>query len=129
MMRLLLDTHLFLWMLDDSPRLSREARSRLARPGTECCVSAVSFWEIAIKASLRRKAFRVDVSKLIDAAIASGLNLLPFLPQHAVRVAALPPHHADPFDRALIAQAQAEPLVLLTQDRQLARYGRGVSLV
>ena len=128
-MRLLLDTHLFLWMLDDSPRLSREARSRLARPGTECFVSAVSFWEIAIKARLRRREFRVDVGALLAGARAAGLKLLPFQPEHAVRVARLPAHHSDPFDRALVAQALTEPLTLLTQDAALAPYGRIVSVV
>jgi len=127
--RLLLDTHVFLWLLDDSPRLTREARRRITHEASECYVSAVSFWEIAIKARLRRKDFRVDVATLVDAASASGLNPLPFLPQHAVRVASLAAHHTDPFDRALVAQAQIEPMLLLTHDRQLTRYGRSVSFV
>ena len=86
-------------------------------------VSAVSFWEIAIKAGLRRKDFRVDADKLIDACLAAGLRLLPFAPAHAVRVARLPRHHADPFDRALVAQALVEPLTLLTRDPTLVPYG------
>lgn len=128
-MRLLLDTHVFLWMLDDSPRLSRSARQQMTATETECLVSAVSFWEIAIKVGLRRKDFRVDATKLIDAAHAAGLKHLPFLASHAVRVARLPRHHTDPFDRALIAQALVEPLTLLTHDSTLARYGRAVRVV
>lgn len=128
-MRLLLDTHIFLWTLDDSPRLSPQAREIMTAPGTECFVSAVSFWEIAIKASLRRRAFRVDVGALLAGARAAGLKLLPFQPEHAVRVARLPAHHSDPFDRALVAQALTEPLTLLTQDAALAPYGRNVSVV
>ena len=128
-MRLLLDTHLFLWTLDDSPKLSRHARDIMTAPGAECFVSAVSFWEIAIKASLRRRAFRVDVGALLAGARAAGLKLLPFQPEHAVRVARLPAHHADPFDRALVAQALTEPLTLLSQDAALAPYGRNVSVV
>ncbi|MBI2296599.1 MAG: type II toxin-antitoxin system VapC family toxin [Betaproteobacteria bacterium] len=128
-MRLLLDTHVFLWTLDDSPRLSRRAREMMTAPGTECFVSAVSFWEIAIKASLRRAAFRTDVAKLVAGARAAGLKLLPFQPEHAVRVARLPRHHSDPFDRALVAQALFEPLALLTQDAALAPYGNIVSVV
>jgi PIN domain nuclease of toxin-antitoxin system len=127
-MRLLLDTHIFLWVLDDSPKLSRRAREAMTVPGAECYVSSVSFWEIAIKASLRPRQFRVDVAKLPSAALAAGLKLLAFQPGHAVRVARLAKHHADPFDRALVAQALAEPLTLLTQDKALAPYGRVVSV-
>lgn len=122
-MKLLLDTHILLWMLDDSPRLGRRARELMAARGTECFVSAVSFWEIAIKAGLRRDNFHVDADMLIEACLAAGLRLLPFTPAHAVRVARLPRHHADPFDRALIAQALVEPLTLLTRDAKLAPYG------
>lgn len=128
-MRLLLDTQIFLWMLDDSPRLSRHARDLMTTPGAECFVSAVSFWEIAIKAGLRRSAFRVDVGRLVAGARATGLKLLSFEPDHAVRVARLPKHHADPFDRALVAQALCEPLTLLTHDTALAPYGHAVSIV
>ena len=122
-MRLLLDTHVVLWTLDDSPRLGPRARELMTARGAECFVSAVSFWEIAIKASLRRRDFRVDADRLIEACLAAGLRLLPFAPAHAVRVARLPRHHADPFDRALVAQALVEPLTLLTRDATLAPYG------
>lgn len=128
-MRILLDTHVFLWTLDDSPKLSQSARELMTAPGNECLVSAVSFWEIAIKASLRRKDFRVDAAALVNAADAAGLKHLPFLAAHAVHVARLPRHHPDPFDRALIAQAVLEPLTLLTHDAALARYGSAVRVV
>jgi PIN domain nuclease of toxin-antitoxin system len=120
---LLLDTHFLLWTLDDSPRLGTRARDLMTARGTECFVSAVSFWEIAIKSGLRRKEFRVDADKLIEACLAAGLRLLPFVPAHAVRVTHLPRHHADPFDRALIAQALVESITLLTRDAKLAPYG------
>ncbi len=122
-MRLLLDTHVLLWTLDDSPRLGRRAREMMTARGAECFVSAISFWEIAIKASLRRRDFRVDVDALVEACTPAGLRLLPFTAAHAVRVTRLPKHHSDPFDRALIAQAIVEPLALLTRDAGLARYG------
>jgi PIN domain nuclease of toxin-antitoxin system len=128
-MRLLLDTHIFLWILDDSPRLSQKAREMMTGPATECFVSAVSLWEIAIKASLRRDEFRVDVAKLLTGARAAGLKLLAFQPEHAVRVARLAKHHSDPFDRALVAQALTEPLTLVTRDAALAPYGRTVIVV
>ena len=128
-MRLLLDTHVLLWTLDGSPRLGTRARELMTARGAECFVSAVSFWEIAIKAGLRRKDFRVDAERLIDACVTAGLRLLPFAPSHAVRVARLPQHHADPFDRALIAQALVEPLTLLTRDEELAPYGSVVRVI
>jgi PIN domain nuclease of toxin-antitoxin system len=127
--RILLDTHVFLWILDDSPRLSQSARELLITPESECFVSAVSFWEIAIKAALRREDFRVDTNALVDAADASGLKHLAFVAAHAVHVAKLPLHHPDPFDRALIAQAVVEPLTLLTHDATMSRYGSVVRVV
>ena len=128
-MKLLLDTHLVLWTLDDSPRLTPQAREVLTADGTECYVSVVSLWEIAIKASLRRTAFRIDFSKLMAGVRSAGFRLLAFEPEHALRVARLARHHADPFDRALVAQAQAERMRLLTHDAVLARYGNFVSVV
>jgi PIN domain nuclease of toxin-antitoxin system len=127
--RILLDTHLFLWTLDDSPKLSRQARELMTASGNECFVSAVSFWEIAIKAALRRRDFRLNTAGLIAAADAAGLKHVPFVAAHAVHVARLPRHHPDPFDRALIAQAVLEPLTLLTHDATLERYGSAVHLV
>lgn len=128
-MRILLDTHVFLWMLDDSPKLPQSARELMSAVGNECFVSAVSFWEIAIKAALRRKDFRVDADAIVRAADAAGLNHLPFVAAHAVHVAQLPLHHPDPFDRALIAQAILEPLTLFTSDAALARYGSAVRVI
>jgi PIN domain nuclease of toxin-antitoxin system len=128
-MNWLLDTHIFLWVLDDSPRLPPRAREAILAPGCRCFVSAVSFWEIAIKASLRREDFRVDVGKLVSAALAAGLEPLPFEAGHAVKVARLPRHHSDPFDRALVAQAAVERLTLLTRDAALGRYGKTVRVV
>jgi PIN domain nuclease of toxin-antitoxin system len=122
----LLDTHLFLWTLDDSPKLGKRARELMTARGAECYVSAVSFWEISIKAALRRRDFRVDPERLVKGAQAAGMRLLAFTPLHAVRVASLPRHHADPFDRALIAQSLGESLILLTRDAALARYGSAV---
>jgi PIN domain nuclease of toxin-antitoxin system len=127
--RLLLDTHVFLWTLDGSSRLSKTARALMTAVGNECFVSAVSFWEIAIKAALRRADFRVDTSALVSVSDAAGLTHLPFLAAHAVHVATLPHHHPDPFDRALIAQAALEPMTLLTHDATLTRYGNFVHIV
>lgn len=122
-MKLLLDTHIVLWTLDGSPQLGRRAKEIMTGRGAECFVSAVSVWEVAIKSSLRKRDFKVDVDALLDACDSAGLRPLPFTATHAVQVARLPEHHADPFDRALIAQSYAETMTLLTRDAGLARYG------
>lgn len=125
-MRYLLDTHVFLWVVTDDPRLSGQARSRL-HEADALYVSAASFWEISIKAALGK--IHADVQELAKSLSLSGLAELPITVQHAARVAGLPPHHADPFDRLLIAQAQSEPLYLLTADRALAHYGEMIVMV
>jgi len=117
--RLLLDTHMFLWTVTDSPRLSARARDDIV--GAEAvCVSAASIWEIAIKAALGR--IEGDVAVIARSIEESGFIELPITAAHAARVSELPSHHRDPFDRLLVAQALAEPLVLLTADRELAQY-------
>ena len=90
-------------------------------------VSAASIWEIAIKAALGR--IEADVPALTDAIAESGFAELPVRAQHAARVASLPLHHGDPFDRLLVAQALTEPLRLVTADAVLARYTELVELI
>lgn len=128
-MRLLLDTHLLLWAAASSKRLPREARALLEDLDNEAYYSAASIWEIAIKSSLERKDFRIDLAALQSALPQIGLIELPVRAAHAVGVTRLPPIHRDPFDRLLIAQSIAEPLTLLTNDALLARYWDGVRVV
>jgi PIN domain nuclease of toxin-antitoxin system len=128
-MRLLLDTHLLLWAAANSKRLSREARQLLEDAGNDVYYSAASIWEIAIKSSLRRKDFRIDLPQLLSALPEMGLIELPIRAVHAAGVSRLPPIHRDPFDRLLIAQSLTEPLVLLTNDALLERYRVGARVV
>jgi PIN domain nuclease of toxin-antitoxin system len=128
-MRLLVDTHLLLWATAKSRRLPKEARRLLEDPGNEVFFSAASLWEIVIKAALRRPDFKVDVSLLRSALVEMGFAELPVSGAHAERLASLPPLHKDPFDRMLVAQSLAEPLVLLTNDGTLAGYGEVVKVV
>jgi PIN domain nuclease of toxin-antitoxin system len=125
-MRLLLDTHIFLWAMANDARLPVEARE-LMLEADEVSVSAASIWEIAIKARIGK--LKADAGYLAETMAASGFVELPVTARHAARVADLPDHHTDPFDRLLIAQATAEPLLLLTVDRQLAAYGDIVRVV
>jgi PIN domain nuclease of toxin-antitoxin system len=126
LMRLLLDTHIFLWAVSGSPRLKSAIR-RTIESADQVYVSAASIWEIAIKAQLGK--IEADPEELAAAIEASGFIELPVRAAHAAAVARLAPHHADPFDRLLVAQAIAEPLKLLTADAVLARYSELVVLV
>jgi PIN domain nuclease of toxin-antitoxin system len=124
--RLLLDTHVFLWFLADAGDLSQDAR-RDIDAAEEVFVSAASIWESAIMAALGK--LKVDVEQVAAGIERSGFLELPVRASHAAQVASLPDHHRDPFDRLLIAQAISEPLVLLTADRVFAQYTSLVRLV
>jgi PIN domain nuclease of toxin-antitoxin system len=95
----------------------------------ELVFSVASLWEIAIKSAQARADFQVDASTLRRSALDNAYRELPITGDHAVRVATLPPHHKDPFDRLLVAQAQVEGVVLLTADKMVARYPGPIRLV
>jgi PIN domain nuclease of toxin-antitoxin system len=128
-MRLLVDTHLLLWAAARSRRLPKAARVLLEDPANEVLFSAASLWEIVIKAGLRKSDFKVDVALLRPALAEMGFAELAVSGAHAERLASLPPIHKDPFDRMLVAQGLAEPLVLLTNDAVLGGYGDVVKVV
>jgi len=126
-MRLLLDTHILLWWLDDDPALPARAKTLIADPANLVFISPLTLWEIAIKARLGK--IEADVDEVRAAATDGGLVPLPFTADHAGEVARLPDHHRDPFDRGLVAQARHEPMRLLTHDVAVAAYGDSVLLV
>jgi PIN domain nuclease of toxin-antitoxin system len=128
-MRLLVDTHLLLWAAARSRRLPKEARRLLEDPENEVFFSAASLWEVVIKATLRKPDFKVDVAVLRPGLAEMGFAELAVSGAHAEKLARLPPLHKDPFDRMLVAQSLAEPLVLLTNDGVLAGYGDAVKVV
>lgn len=121
-MRILLDTHVFIWAVTDSRRLSKEART-IMRGATEVFVSAASIWEIAIKSAIGK--IKADADEMTRAIAASGFVELPIAAVHAAQVARLPlfNDHKNPFDQLLVAQSIVEPLVLLTVDPKVAAYG------
>ena len=121
-MRLLLDTHILIWALSQPARLNLQVRTLLEDPDHEILFSAASLWEMAIKAALGRADFQVSPEATLEAALASGFVELPVRSAAALRVATLPDHHRDPFDRLLVAQAMAEPAMLYTADAQLEAY-------
>lgn len=121
-MKLLLDTQLLLWAAGQPERLSARARKLLDDPRNELLFSAASLWEVAIKSTLGREDFQVEPRLLRRGLLDNGYVELPVTSEHAVGIDTLPPHHKDPFDRLLVAQALVEGVVLLTADAQLARY-------
>ncbi|MDJ0390274.1 type II toxin-antitoxin system VapC family toxin [Roseomonas sp. E05] len=128
-MRLLLDTHLLLWALATPERLDAATRAVLEEPDNEVLFSAASLWEIAIKAGLGRADSDFEPQQIFQAALDTGFVELPARSAAAVLVAGLPPHHRDPFDRLLVAQAMAEPVRLYTADPLLPPYSELVTLV
>ena len=122
-MRILLDTQVWLWMLMSPDRLSAQGRDLVEDPSNQLLLSAASTWEIAIKASLGKLELpdppEVAIPEMIES---SQVTPLPILLPHTLRVAALPRHHRDPFDRLLIAQAQLEEVPILSADALLAAY-------
>jgi PIN domain nuclease of toxin-antitoxin system len=121
-LNLLLDTHVALWAITDSPRLPKKARDLIANPANTVWVSVASLWEITIKYSMGRGDMPVSGAKAKAWFEQSGYQLLNIEAAHVLGVAELPPLHNDPFDRLLVAQALAEPLRLITHDAQVARY-------
>lgn len=120
-MKLLLDAHAFLWWLADAPELSPPARAAVANPGNVVLVSAATIWEIEIKRALGR--LDAGAADLVAEIEANGFGELPVRGRHAVAAARLPRHHADPFDRMLVAQSQMEGLVCVTRDPAFDLYG------
>lgn len=121
-MKLLLDTHLLLWAANDSKRLSANARRLINDPANDLLFSAVSIWEVAIKSSQGKTAFKLDPRLLRRNLLDNGYSELPISSAHAVAISALPDIHRDPFDRILVAQATTEGITLLTVDSLVAKY-------
>jgi len=127
--RLLLDTHLLLWWLKGDSRLPQPVVEQVTAPEAEVFVSQVSLWEMAIKLSIGR--LQVDLPQLEQQVPLQGFRWLPIRNAHLLAVAQLEPEadHRDPFDRLLVCQSRTEPMLLLTADRQLRRYGTTVIVV
>lgn len=118
-MRLLLDTHLFLWWINGDSKLPKEAKTKISN-AEEVYISSASIWEAVIKIPLKK--LKAEPKELVAAITKSGFIELPVNSQHALVLSSLPDFHRDPCDRILIAQALAEPLILITADAQLKPY-------
>jgi PIN domain nuclease of toxin-antitoxin system len=128
-MRLLLDTHLLLWALNDPARLNSPVRAAIEDPDNDVLFSTASIWEVAIKVRLGRPDFAVRAETIAMESLRRGFAELLIRWQSAAIVADLPLHHRDPFDRILLAQAITEPINLYTVDRKLVPYSPLVVLV
>lgn len=123
-MRLLLDTHVFLWWVNDAPELSAKARASIRKGQNECFLSVASAWEMAIKVSTGKLVLSQSVERFVPEQLAAnGFRLLEIDFRHAARVESLPFHHRDPFDRLLVAQAMSEKMAVVSADAALSDYG------
>lgn len=123
-MRVLLDTHVFLWWVEGNRALPVKARAALADRNNECLFSLVSVWELAIKTGLGKLKLALPVQRyVVEHVAANGFQMLDIRMAHVGRVESLPAHHGDPFDRLLIAQALEEKLPVVTADPVFREYG------
>lgn len=125
-MNLLLDTHILLWFALLSAELTPARRALIEDERNTIYFSVISLWEMVIKRSLGKPDFTADASVLRDLFLSQGFIEILFKAEHALAVGLLPRHHGDPFDRALLAQATAEGLTLVTADADLSRYSGAV---
>lgn len=123
MTNLLLDTHVLIWWLEKSPRLGPRIKKTLLQPRTAPWVSAISIWEIAIKAASDRLDMKTPMEEWVPQLAGEwGVHPLAISFEHAMAAGKLPRHHADPFDRMLVAQAQCEGLSIVTVDPAIRAY-------
>ena len=123
-MRLLLDTHAFLWFILNDVKLSSAARGLISDPGNAVAVSPASYWELAIKVSLGKYQLGAPFQPFMEQQIAvNRFDVLHILVSHVAVLTTLPLHHRDPFDRLLVAQAMAEQIPLVSGDAALDAYG------
>ena len=127
-MRLLLDSHTFLWWVTADPSLRKRARALISDSSNECYVSHASAWEMAIKASLRTLTLPSTAERFVlEQCQVNGFRLLPITLAHIGLVELLPLRHRDPFDRLLVAQARIEGLTLVSRDVTLKEYGISIA--
>ena len=121
-MRILLDTHILIWMFMDDPRLSPHARELILDRDNQLYCSAASIWEVELKHEKRPKN-NINATKFASLCEKSDVAILPISGEHVMGIGALPMVHKDPFDRLMIAQAQVEGMSFLTHDQTIWKYG------
>lgn len=115
----LLDTHVFIWAMEASQRLSQDIKDQITDPGNKVFISIATIWEIVIKRKIKKIKVKFDLAGSVEKA---DFHLLPIQISHVLNLDGLPLHHKDPFDRILIAQAKVEGLTLITSDQKFKKY-------
>lgn len=121
-MKLLLDTHTFLWWAEQPERLSNSAVTACKDPSNELFLSVASIWEIQVKVQLGKLKLKLPLTDLIREQQRNLIQVITITQSHVFELDQLPPHHRDPFDRILIAQSRVENLILLTADAMIKQY-------
>ncbi|MBI1278910.1 MAG: PIN domain-containing protein [Anaerolineaceae bacterium] len=121
-MKLLLDTHTFIWWISKPNQLSANARSFLDDENNEPVMSVVNIWEIQIKNAVGKMDVNFSLDDIVETYRVNGIEILPIYPSHVLRLSSLPNHHHDPFDRILIAQATVENMTILSKDTKIKQY-------
>jgi PIN domain nuclease of toxin-antitoxin system len=123
-MKVMLDTHAFLWFVLNDPQLSSSAKSRIEDPSNDVFISPAVYWEIAIKVGLRKLNLHASYDDfMLRGIVGNDFAILPIEPKHTSVLTAMPLHHRDPFDRLLAAQATVEEMVIVSADVALDAYG------
>jgi PIN domain nuclease of toxin-antitoxin system len=122
-MKILLDTHSFIWFVEDDPRLAVRIKQIIEKPSNEIYLSIASLWEMAIKMQLKKLNLNKSIDEIIDLAILNGFELLPILTEHIIKLTTLDFHHRDPFDRIILAQGLVENHEIISGDEIFDSYG------
>jgi PIN domain nuclease of toxin-antitoxin system len=122
-MKLLLDTHTFLWFIEGDPNLSDTARSLIEDEGNQRFLSSASLWEMSIKVSISKLALQMSFTDLVTQQVyGNAIEVLEIRPEHLDVLAKMPFHHKDPFDRLLIAQSIVESIAVISKDSEFGKY-------
>jgi PIN domain nuclease of toxin-antitoxin system len=121
-MKILLDTHTFLWFLDGNSELSKQARTLIENPEHEKYISIASFWEISIKKSLGKLTLEIPFVELKTETVKNSFQILPITFEDTLQLSTLPFYHCDPFDRIIISQAKENNLTLISRDKNFIQY-------
>jgi PIN domain nuclease of toxin-antitoxin system len=122
-MKILLDTHAFIWFVEDDIQLPDSLKRIIESPSNEIYLSIASIWEMAIKIQLKKLKIDKSIKEIIDLVSYNGFELLPILPEHIIKLSTLDFHHRDPFDRIVIAQGMVENHQIVSKDKVFDKYG------
>jgi PIN domain nuclease of toxin-antitoxin system len=122
-MKILLDTHAFIWFVEDDDQFPESLKRIIEKPSNDIYLSIASIWEMAIKIQLKKLDIDKSIKEIIELVSFNGFELLPILPEHIIKLSSLDFHHRDPFDRIVIAQGLVENQVIVSRDKVFDKYG------